>query len=444
MIIKNARIALPGENELRKYDIRIEDEKIVEIARDLAGDKVFDAEGLWAFPGVIDPHVHFNDPGYTEREDFFSGTSEAASGGVTTIIDMPCTSIPPVTDLENLRIKLSGIKLKSIIDYGLFGGISAQSFSTLQRNISSLKNEVMGFKIYLTSSMESFSRVDSFKIRKILKAVKCAESILLVHAEDADFINSAEMYYKLQGELPVHYYKSRPETAELLAVQNILLINRDIRAQVHFVHISTAESVELIKKAEASCETAPHYLHFDVDDFARLGSSLKVAPSVKLPNNHLKLWKFLQKGMINFIASDHAPCPAESKKTGSIWTDYGGIPGVGTLFLFMLSEGYLKRKMPLSRLTELCSANAAKFYRFYDRKGSLEVGKDADIVLVSPKLHTQIKGEDFFSKGKITPFENVEFPLSIAYTFVRGNEVYNKKDGIIGTAGLGKFICPTV
>jgi len=164
LIVKNGRVALPGSDELVRTDIRILGEKIHEIGKGLSAtgrEEVVDAEGLCVFPGGIDPHIHFNDPGYTEREDFYHGTMAAASGGITTVFDMPCTSIPQVTDEKHLETKLSEIGAKAVVDYGLYGGVCAQSYAHgFPLNMENLANTVLGFKTYLISGMEGFARLD--------------------------------------------------------------------------------------------------------------------------------------------------------------------------------------------------------------------------------------------------------------------------------------------
>jgi len=443
MIIKNGKAALPGQNKLASVAIRIDSVgKIAEIGGNLTGDDdILDAAGLIILPGGIDPHVHFDDPGYTHREDFEHGTCAAASGGITTVIDMPCTSIPPIINIDNLMQKLDAIKSKAVIDYGFFGGVSAQSFEKgFPENMMLLSEFVLGYKTYFISGMAEFGQLDYFHFQMALEIADALEMPVLLHAEDYGTVTDATETAKHNGNSPMDYYRSRPEIAETIAVEKAIGIAKNIGADLHIVHIATAEAAAMIAGTDITGETAPHYLEFNKDDFQRIGSSLKTTPPVKSPGNREKLWQMLADGAIDFVASDHAPCPESEKNTGSIWTDYAGIPGTGTLLPYMFSEGYMKGRISLKRLVEITSSAAASRYGIDDRKGSIAVGKDADFAIIDPNATWTIKGAKFLSKGKITPFEGMEFKGKIVKTIVRGNVVYDSKMGILANAGYGQFL----
>ena len=442
MIIKNGQVALPGKEEFSKFDIKIENGKIIEIAENIAGEnEVIDASGLFVFPGGIDPHVHFNDPGYTFNEDFYHGSCAAASGGITTIIDMPCTSIPPVTNKQNLEKKLSIVRKKSVTDFGFFGGISAQSFTKgFPENVYELSKYVLGFKTYFISGMDTFERLDKYQFKQVLQKVKDLNLPVLVHAEDYDYIQSATEFYKKEGSSAKNYYLSRPEIAEILAVKVATKIAKETGCELHIVHVSCAEAADFLIENKISFETAPHYLEFDITDFERIGSALKTTPPVKAPENKMKLWQLLKDGKIDFVASDHAPSPEEKKNTGSIWTDYSGIPGTGTLIPYLFSEGFLKGRLSLQRFIKVTSQNAARKYGISHKKGSIEIGKDADFVLIDPNKNWIVEGKNFLSKGKITPFEGFIFNGRIMKTILRGKVIYDSEQGITAKAGFGNFL----
>ncbi len=445
MIIKNGLVALPGREDLAGIDIRIEGEKIVELGPGLSGeDSIIEARDLVILPGGIDPHVHFDDPGFTDREDFYHGGSCSASGGITTVIDMPCTSIPPVIDLVALEKKLSVVEKKAVIDYGFFGGICPQSMASgYPGNFRDLSSVVLGFKTYFISVMEVFHSLNHFQFRSVLEQAKEFGATILLHAEDLSYVAAATDFFMGEGKTPVYYYHSRPEAAEILAVRSALELQEETAADLHIVHVSTATAAELIAASPATCETAPHYLAFDLDDFVRIGSPLKTTPPVKMSGNKELLWDYLARGMIDFTASDHAPCPAAGKETGSIWTDYAGIPGSGTLLPYLFSEGYAKGRLSLRRLVEVTSENAARLYGLFPEKGAIEVGTDADLVLIDPELAWKVKGSQFLSKGHITPFEGMELRGRVVRTIVRGKTVYEDGAGILVEGGYGRFLSRT-
>ncbi len=452
MIIKKA--TLLRANTLRTLDIRIEGEIFAEIGENLsdsANVNQIDASGLLALPGAVDPHVHFNDPGYTRHEDFYHGACAAAAGGITTIIDMPCTSIPPVTNNESLQRKLREISGKGIVDYGLFGGVSGQSFeSGMAEAMEELSDSVVGFKCYFISGMPAFNRLNHYQFYRVLKKAKELGLPVLLHAEDYEYITGATDKAEKAGSAPVDYYRSRPEIAEILAVAAAVELAERAEADLHIVHVGTAEAAERLQAIGGSgispglpritCETAPHYLAFDVEDFSRIGAVLKTTPPVKSPHNKERLWQLLADGTITFAASDHAPCTPEEKETGSIWTDYAGIPGCGTLLSYLYSEGYRKGRLSLRRLFEVTSENAARRYGLFDRKGSIDAGKDADIVLIDPDKTWKVAGGEFLSKGKITPFEGRTLQGRIIKTIRRGEIIYEDGSGITAKPGSGRLI----
>jgi len=454
MVIRGGAVALPNEAELVRVDLRVIDEQIAGIRRGIApapDEAVVDAQGLAVFPGAIDAHVHFDTPGFEHREDFLHGSMAAARGGVTTVIDMPCTSLPPVTTVENLENKLRHLEGRSVVDFALFGGVSGlHAEESIDRHMAELAPFVVGFKCYFLSGMETFTRVDhrSFE-RAVQKAAEVGRPLLL-HAEDYDYVTAAQPAIR-EGGSWADYVASRPEAAELAAAASALALARGYEASLHVVHVGTAAAAEMLAAGGASCETCPHYLAFSSADFERLGSALKTAPPVKSPGEADRLWRLLATGRIAFATSDHAPAPFEEKHTGSIWTDYGGIPGTGTLFPYLYSEGLRTGRLGLARFLEALSAGAAARYGLAARKGSIEVGKDADLIFVDPAATHVVRGAGLLSKGTITPFEGMPLRGEVVKTFVRGRLVWDAagmgaaehggdSNGIVAPPGHGKYL----
>jgi allantoinase len=460
VLIRGGLAALPGEGELRRASIRVRGECIAEISESLApegGEEVVDAAGLLVLPGAIDPHVHFDEPGFTSREDFLHGSAEAARGGVTTVIDMPCTSLPPVLDAAALDNKLSYVSKAALVDFALFGGVSGHRIEESLRRpgadaregdgpgaMAELAPRVVGFKCYFISGMESFTRVthDGFA-RVVAEAERLGRPVLL-HAEDFDYVTAATARIKAaRGAARPEwsdYADSRPEAAELAAVAAAVALARGREPTLHIVHVATAAAAEIAHRAGATCETCAHYLAFGREDFAEKGAALKTAPVVKGRSERELLWRLLAEGTIDFLASDHAPCRAAEKETGDPWTAYGGIPGVGTGYPYLISEGLLGGRLGLGRFLDAASGAAARRYGLDGRKGSLESGKDADIVLADPGARTRVSGDRLLSKGKITPFEGMELRGAVVSTFVRGRRVFDARAGIVAEPGSGRFL----
>ncbi len=451
LLIKNATIPMMEGNKTLTRDILVVGEKIVGISKgvELEAGKVVDAEGLLLLPGAIDPHVHFNDPGYTFREDFFHGSLSALYGGVTMVMDIPSTSIPEVTSPENLKIKLEEIINKSFIDFGLYGGISGSTIKkeTFKKDIDGLVEKgVLGFKVRTISGGINYPGLSYQDIYQVLKMLRHTNIPMLVHAEDEALVElSTKKVLEEKDFSPLSWNKARPIEAEIMAVMNILNVQGTTDGRVHFVHISSGVSVEEISLAKergqlVTAETAPHYLFFTQDDFNSLGSILKTAPPVRTPEDREILWEGLKKGVIDYIATDHAPAeyPRE-KSTGSIFSDYGGIPGVQLMLPFMFSEGYLKGRINLETLVNITSTNAAKVWGLYPHNGSLSSGADANFVLINPEEIWSVTPDILKCKNKYTPFNGLKIKGKVKMVFLRGKEVFND-DMVIGKPGDGRFI----
>ena len=449
MTIRGGEVFLADCDVPVRADLSIHAGRIQEIGIDLGSEgKVIDAGGLHVAPGGIDPHVHFNDPGYTHREDFLHGTMAAASGGVTTVIDMPFTSQPPVTSLANLEAKLDVVAPKAAVDFGFHAGVCAESYDeAMDGALERLVPLVLGIKCYAHSSMAGLGSLDYYRIGRLLDRTAEWDRPLLVHAEDHGFVDAATEYEMRRGSGPLQYYRSRPEAAEVIAVAAVCELALGVQGNLHVVHVGCKEAARIISEARhragsarVSGETAPHYLAFNVEDFLRLGSSLKVAPSVKSPGNPEALWDSLREGGLSFAASDHAPAPEREKSTGSIWEDYGGIPGGSTLLPYLYSAGFRSGRLTAARFVEVTARAAARRYGIDDRKGGIEVGKDADLVLIDPAGRTSVRGSELLSLGSVTPFEGAEFAGRVVQTMVRGEIVFDSQRGVTGRPGYGKMI----
>ncbi|VAX16778.1 hypothetical protein MNBD_IGNAVI01-1367, partial [hydrothermal vent metagenome] len=385
-------------------------------------------------------------------DDFEHGSTAAAYGGVTTVIDMPCTSLPPVTSVKNLNEKLEALKDRSLVDYVLWGGVRGDDFDNdinIQEQILELSEAgVAAFKAYLISGMTEFKDLTHEQMKLAMKYVSQTGKLLGVHAEDKLLVSSRRKTLKDKGiNTWQAYCIARDIEAEEKAIANLIFIAQGIDIKVHIVHLSSETGLQLVKKAKVqglyfSAETCPHYLYFTQDHFndPKIKNYLKTAPPVKFENDRDALWNGLQNGDISFVTTDHAGCdPAEGKISDNFWEVYGGIPGVEHRVPFLFSEGFLKGKLTLEQTIKLLSTNAAAYFNL-EKKGSLEVGKDADIVLINLWESEKILAKNMHSKGKYTPFEGIIFNTKVERTYLRGNVIADKESTSEDRIGYGEFI----
>jgi allantoinase len=444
-VVENIMVVDSG-NTLRESALAFENGVIV--ARDTdcpAGGTRIDGFGLLMLPGVIDPHTHFNDPGYTEREDFAHGSRGALAGGVTTICDMPGTSIPPVTTAEAFDYKLSCIQSRAYCDFALWGGVSANALehADWKDAMACLAEKgIIGFKTYVLSGMDTFRQLTYEQYPAVLRQAAELDMIVGVHAEDAHIV--AEETRKVAGRSDaMAYYASRPVSAEVEAIRRTGMLAGEAGARVHIVHLSSGSGAQAIarlqeQQVDISAETCPQYLAFCSDDLHSIGTVLKCAPVVKSQTEQELLWRAVD-GPVSFLATDHAPCPARDKQSGDFFRDYGGMPGVELLLPFALTYGYHAGRLTLEQIVRLTAENAARRFRLYPRKGSLEPGSDADFVLVNLNEDFCVNASHLQSKGHFTPFNGMLFRGRVKQTWLRGRCVYNKRTF---TKPAGRFICP--
>jgi len=415
--------------------------------------QVNDGRGLLVIPGSIDAHVHFNTPGYENREDFEHGSKAAAHSGVTTVIDMPCTSVPPVTSAKNMAHKISALKGRSFIDFALWGGIRGNDFDEtdlLQKQIKELsKAGVVGFKAYLTSGMDTFTHLSPGQMTKAAVWLQESGLPLAVHAEDYELVSGRKKFYQKKGRHDWQAYcSSRDTEAEVLAIKTIGQISEQTGVRAHIVHLSSGDGLQLVRKFQSNgvlitAETCPHYLYFIQKDFenSKISAYLKTAPPVKFGEDRALLWSGLSDGTIAFVTTDHAGCdPLLEKSNANFWEIYGGIPGVQHRVPFLFSEGFKKERLTLEQTIQLLSSNVADFFRLAD-KGHLSHGKDADFALVNLWQSGAVHSSEMLSKGKYTPFEGLTLDAVVEQTWLRGRKIMDRSGMPEPTnPGYGKFI----
>lgn len=410
-------------------------------ARAKDGVRDIDLDGAWLLPGAIDGHVHFDDPGFTHREDFGSGTRAAAAGGVTTVVDMPCTSLPPVVNGEAFDGKLRVIEPKAHVDFRCWGGVRGNGFdqASMERCLDELAERgVRSIKTYLVSGMDTFTDLTRNQLESVLVAAKARGLLVGVHAEDKHLV--LEGTKRARGDdTPAAYARARDATAEATGVRTCIELCEGTGGPLHIVHLACADGVGAVRAAKSrgvpvSAETCPHYLAFTLEDLDRLGGLLKTAPVVKGAEDREALWQGLADGTLDMVATDHAPGQfPEEKTTGSIWTDYGGVPGVELLLPFVMSEGVNKGRISLWRAVQTLCSGPARIHSLAG-KGRLEVGADADFVVFDPHRPWTVRAKELVTRQKYTPFEGWKLTGRVLRTYVRGEVAFDLESGVVGRA----------
>lgn len=442
-IIKDGIIVT--ENSIFKGDLGIAEGKIAGIGCGGIGDEageILPAEGKYIMAGAIDLHVHFNDPGRCRWEDWEHGTRAAASGGITTVVDMPINSLPALVDSAAFEAKLDAARDKANVDYIFWGGLVNDNLP----DIPELHNKgVAAFKAFMSNSGVEFSIANDAILLEGLKFTRGRSCFIGVHAEN----DAMTAYYgnrlKKAGRTDrMAWVESRPEEAELEAIARFLLLLKYSRGNGHICHVSVSGGFDMIEYAKrqgigVTAETCAHYLWFDQNDFVKKGPVLKCAPPVRSEENKKALWKQVLDGKVDCITSDHSPCSSEEKIKGNdnIWEAWGGVSGIQNTIPVLITEGVHKRNMPLTLLTKLVSANPAKRMGIYGRKGTIDIGADADLMIVDLNKKWTFCENDINTKNKISPYIGEEFTGKIEKTMVRGKLVF---DGVnINSSGYGRY-----
>lgn len=453
VIIKNARI--PQGDDTMLTNILVKDEKIAGFLQDLEGieyGREIDAEGNLTIPGCFDSHTHFMDPGFTHRENFLTGTSSAAAGGITTIMDMPCCSKPSVRSIPELESKLNAIKDKAIIDFAFWGGVTGEDVRN--DNLEHVKAQadygVCAFKVYMTPSVPTYERVTDPEMLEAFRAVAKTGLPVGIHAENYAMCDYYVKKFQKEGRLDgPAWAEARLELAEKAAIQLGISFAEETGARLHIVHMSTGIGAKLVGEAkkkglDVTSETCPHYLTLNYQDaMTEHKQYAKIAPPLRTKRDNEELWEGLQNGSVDFIATDHAPYEIETEKEAegvNIWTAFPGIPGVETMVPILVSEGYNKGRLTLSRLVEVLSTSAAKQYGLYPKKGAMHIGSDADFTIIDLNKEWTIDQKKTYSMAKYNPLHGIQLKGKPVKTVVRGMLVYDDKEGIVGKEGFGQFV----
>jgi allantoinase len=403
--------------------------------------EIIDAKGLYILPGAIDGHVHMMDPGYTEREDFPTGTKAAARGGVTTVIDHHRTQ-PQVFGAKELLEKKSYLEKRSVVDFGLLGGLSLT-------NLGSLKGlwEVgaLGFKGF-TCELHEADALLAGNLMEILSEIRKFNGIALFHCEDDSLLKKTEERLHKQGRKdPLSISEWRSPEAEELAVRTLIYAAKKTGARVAVAHTSLPSLVLALAHARAQgisicTETCPQYLSLTEEDLKGKGPFCKFTPPPRKEEEVEKMWWCLSKGLIDMVNSDHCPYPRSDKEVGleDIWRAPFGIPGVETAISILL-DGVATGKWTLSKVVEVRSEKPAMIYGLAEQKGFLRVGWDADMIFVDMRSKVILDNTRILSKCGWTPYHGREVTGDVVFTMVRGRVVM-QEGKVVGEPGWGRFV----
>lgn len=414
--------------------IGVADGRIVSFDEGPAREEV-DATGLLVLPGVVDAHVHFNEPGRADWEGWTTGSRAAVAGGVTTVCDMPLNSTPPVVSVEAFDAKHAAAAAQSCCDFALWGGLVPGGLDAIE---PLAERGVVAFKAFMChSGIDDFPRADLTTLREGMRRAAALGVPVGVHAElDPP---------PAQGPMTVRdYLASRPVSIECDAVRAALDLAGETGCALHIVHVSSGAAMALIVDArsrgvDVTAETCPHYLLLDEDDVARIGAAAKCAPPVRHARERDGLWRSVQAGEVDTIGSDHSPSPWSMKTDADFGRVWGGIAGVQHLLPLMVDA------LTIDALIRLCATRPAERFRLRD-KGRLEIGADADVVLVAQDEPRAITSGELEYRHPVSPWIGRRVSSRVRRTILRGETVW--RDGELVRAPsaahpLGRLITPS-
>jgi allantoinase len=428
-------------------DIAVVDGRIVEIRSELerSAVEVVDASGLHLFPGIIDAHIHFNEPGREHWEGIASGSRSLAAGGGALFFDMPLNAAPPTLDREGFVRKQACAKAKSVLDFALWGGLTPNNLDTMQELAEA---GAIGFKAFMSRSGTSdFAHSNATVLKRGMKIAAACGLPVGVHAEDDEMTQALAEERRNQGKLGWRdYLDSRPVEAELRAIRVALELAGETGCDLHIVHVSCPEGIDLIQEARVrgvrvTAETCPHYLLLTDDLVGEIGPWAKCAPPLRDAARREELWKRLRAGTIDTLGSDHSPAPPEMKVSEDFFAIWGGISGCQHAFLLALAEWRLRAGADgLARFSAVTATNVAARFGIGRLKGQIAEGFDADLALVDFEGCDKVTAEKLLYRHPISPYIGFDLRAVVKSTWVRGRAVY--RDGKVVGEAQGRLIMP--
>lgn len=433
VLVRSRRVVFPSRVDAASLEIR--DGRIAAIgpfdSATRAAD-VVDVGDKYVLPGLVDTHVHINEPGRTHWEGFRTATRAAAAGGYTTLVDMPLNNLPETTTVPNLQLKQSAAFGQCAIDYGFWGGVVADN----QADVRALASAgVLGYKCFLTHpGINGFTMVTRAQLEAAMPEVAATGLPLLVHAELPEPIEEATARLNAAGCNWKHYsthLASRPDAAEVEAIRLLIELSRKYGCRVHVVHLSSSEALPELQAARAeglaiTLETCPHYLHFAAQDIADGATLYKCAPPIRARANRERLWQALENGDIDLIATDHSPCPPEMKSRGdgSFLEAWGGIASLQLALPLVWTEAQ-RRGLAITQVVRWMAEQPAKLAGLERKKGAILEGYDADLVIFDPDVTFKVDAARLEHRHPITPYAGEMLSGVVEMTFLRGEKVFD-------------------
>ncbi len=420
MIVKGGTVVTSAG--VLEADIEVVDGTIAAVGPELSGADVIDARGLHVFPGGLDPHVHFNEPGRTHWEGLATGSAALARGGFTAFFDMPLNSTPPTADAAAFDAKLAAAQARSSVDFGLWGALVPGNRGQMEELA---ERGVIGFKAFMSHpGTEDYGRADDITLYEGMAEAARLGLLVAVHAEN-DALTSRSL-----GPTARDFMASRPVIAELEAIGRAIAFAEETGCALHIVHVSSGRGVALVtaarlRGADVTCETCPHYLALTPEDVERIGVAAKCAPPIRDAEEQGRLWEQVRGGAVHFITSDHSPSSPELKQ-GAFGEAWGGIAGCQSTLELLL--GALAPEM-IARMT---SAGAAERFGIA-HKGRIEPGADADLALVDLSAPYTLDAEDLLYRHPISPYVGRRMHGRVVRTLLRGRDP---------SPGAGRLLTP--
>ncbi len=429
LVIRGRRVALP--DGIRAATVRIDAgaiESVDNYDAELGETKVIDAGDCVVMSGIVDTHVHVNEPGRADWEGFESATRAAAAGGVTTIVDMPLNSIPATTTIAALREKIAAARGKCVVDVGFWGGVVPGNEDQLE---PLLEAGALGFKAFLVpSGVAEFEAIGDAELGRAMERL-ARRAVLLVHAEHEPALTAIEGRSRQPYD---EYLASRPPVCEERAIERMIDLSRATACRVHIVHLASGTAIDAIRAAKQegiplTVETCPHYLMVAADEIEDGDTAWKCAPPIREIVHREALWGGLADGTIDLVASDHSPCPPDLKQSadGNFVTAWGGIASL-ELSLAVVWTAAHSRGFDVAAIAQWMCDQPARLASLDDRKGAIAVGRDADLVIWDPDRTFKVDGEKLHQRHGLTPYQGRTLHGVVEQTYVRGRCVYDNGD----------------